>query len=121
MDCATEPDATQAKLRFTPGPWRTQARHPAGVQARHPASWLWDTILRDSHGDLVAVIYPAFWTRAEPQHRANVALIREAPALYEALAELVRVQMDGDWEYWQGARERAEAALAAARGDSDAS
>ncbi len=98
--------------KWTKGPW---VWRPAYLNAGQDEADTLAGTVGDTEGDGMCVA--AIHHDAGLPAVANANLIAAAPELYEALEELVRVQMDGDWEYWRGARDRAEAALAKARGE----
>jgi len=88
--------------KFTPGPWT--------VGAALNGNWI-------EFGADEKAVARTFHTHVGAQAEdANAHLIAAAPDLYEALAEC-RALLDGEGGMPVGVRERADAALAKARGE----
>ena len=92
--------------KFTPGPWGYEY-----LEAFHWIFWA------DNDGDPFVVGYLDD-TGRPAEDEANAALIAAAPDMYEALEELQRVYVSGNFDTeFQPALNKARAALAKARGE----
>lgn len=97
---------------FTPGPWKRRVNSdfllivPAGTK---------DAL--DIICELGLAPAPDWMAEDRNTVNANACLIAAAPDLYEALRAIVNYEANPDFTKWKGVIERAETALAHARGE----
>jgi len=103
--------AGMSEPQWTPGPWRVQWVQ-LGDNDRRPG---WLTQADDPYGRIIS----GFANPATVEAAANARLIAAAPELYAALSEMLRwlAQPPSGPINVAHVKERAEAALAKARGD----